>query len=84
MVIGPGWQEVVDEVLPGSVAPMRQDAGTFFDVDLPAPLAWQFTSDEAARIGYPVCCTSAVPTAHPGSRRSASCYSTGCRASQTS
>lgn len=54
MVIGPGWQEVVDELLPGSVAQMRQDAGTFFDVDLPALLAWQFTSDEAARIGCPV------------------------------
>lgn len=53
-VIGPDWQQVVEEQLPGSAAQMRQDTRTFFDVDLPALLDWQFTSADASRIECPV------------------------------
>lgn len=53
MLIGPGWQQVAEEQLPGSSAQMRQDSRTFFDVDLPALLDWQFTSTDAARIECP-------------------------------
>jgi pimeloyl-ACP methyl ester carboxylesterase len=54
MVIGPDWQQVAEEQLPGSSAQMRQDTRTFFDVDLPALLDWQFTSADAGRIECPV------------------------------
>ncbi len=54
MVLGPEWHRVAEEQLPGAAAQMRRDAGTFFDVDLPALLAWEFTSVEVARIGCPV------------------------------
>ena len=54
IVIGPDWQQVVEEALPGSSMQMRQDAGTFFDTDLPALLTWRFGRDDADRIGCPV------------------------------
>ncbi len=54
MVLGPSWHQVTEERLPGAVEQMRRDTGTFFDVDLPALLAWRFTPAEAARIGCPV------------------------------
>jgi pimeloyl-ACP methyl ester carboxylesterase len=54
LVIGPDWQRVTEEQLPGSSAQMRQDARTFIDVDLPALLDWPYTSADAARIGCPV------------------------------
>ena len=53
IVIGPDWQQVAEEALPGSSTQMRQDVATFFDTDLPALLAWRFGPDEAARIGCP-------------------------------
>lgn len=54
LVIGPDWQQVAEEALPGSATQMRQDAATFFDTDLPALLRWRFGPDQAARIGCPV------------------------------
>ncbi len=54
MVLGPDWHQVAEERLPGAGEQMRRDAGTFFDVDLPALLAWRFTPVETARIGCPV------------------------------
>lgn len=35
IVIGPDWQQVVEEALPGSSMQMRQDVATFFDTDVP-------------------------------------------------
>jgi pimeloyl-ACP methyl ester carboxylesterase len=54
IAIGPDWQQVAEEHLPGSSAQMRQDTRTFFDTDLPALLAWRFGPDDASRIRCPV------------------------------
>jgi pimeloyl-ACP methyl ester carboxylesterase len=54
MVIGGGWRSVVERVLPGSARQMHRDAATFFDVDLPALLAWRFRAADAERVGCPV------------------------------
>lgn len=54
MVIGPDWHQVTEEQLPGASGQMRHDTRTFFDVDLPALLAWQFTPEDASRIQCPV------------------------------
>lgn len=54
IVIGPDWQQVTEEALPGSSTQMRQDVATFFDTDLPALLTWRFGPDDADRIGCPV------------------------------
>lgn len=53
-VIGPDWQQVVEDPLPGATAQMRQDVTTFFDSDLPALLAWRFGPEDAQRIRCPV------------------------------
>ena len=49
-VSGPDWQAVIERALPGAAAQMKQDAGTFFDTDIPALLAWAFGADDARRI----------------------------------
>jgi pimeloyl-ACP methyl ester carboxylesterase len=53
-LIGPNWRTDVETHLPGAVAQMQRDATTFFDVDLPALLAWRFGREDAHRIGCPV------------------------------
>jgi pimeloyl-ACP methyl ester carboxylesterase len=53
-VIGPRWGTDVEDHLPGATAQMQRDATTFFDVDLPALLAWQFGQEYAHRINCPV------------------------------
>ncbi len=53
-VIAPDWRHDAEEQLPGSAAQMQADTPTFFDVDLPALLAWQFTHEDAARIDCPL------------------------------
>lgn len=40
--------------LAGSAEQIGRDAGTFFDIDLPALLAWRFSADDANRIECPV------------------------------
>ena len=54
MVIGPRWEQVAEERLPGSSTQMRRDARAFFDTDLPALLHWRFGSDDVSRIDCPV------------------------------
>lgn len=54
IVIGPGWRDAIDDQLPGTVAQMERDVATFFDVDLPALLAWKFDAADADRIRCPV------------------------------
>lgn len=53
-VVGPDWRVVVDELLPGAVSQIRRDAATFFDVDIPALLAWRFDQRDAGVIRCPV------------------------------
>jgi pimeloyl-ACP methyl ester carboxylesterase len=53
-VIGSNWRTDVEAHLPGAAAQMQRDATTFFDVDLPALLAWRFGQEDARRISCPV------------------------------
>lgn len=53
-LIGPGWRQQTEQHLPGSAEQIQRDAATFFDVDIPALLAWSFDRDDAARIHCPV------------------------------
>ena len=54
LVIGPHWRTDMERHLPGSAEQTQRDARTFFDVDLPALLAWQFSTQDASRIKCPV------------------------------
>ncbi|MFQ6172749.1 alpha/beta fold hydrolase [Oryzobacter sp. R7] len=51
---GPAWRADLEHVLPGAVADLERDAPTFFEADLPALLAWDFTEDDAREIAVPV------------------------------
>ena len=51
---GPGWREVSERDLPGSVGAMERDAATFFAADVPALLAWELADADAARVRCPV------------------------------
>jgi len=53
-VIGPNWRTDMERHLPGSAEQTRRDARTFFDADIPALLAWQFSARDAGRITCPV------------------------------
>lgn len=53
-VIGAEWRIHVEARLPGATAQMDRDSTTFFDVDLPALLAWRFAREDAHRISCPV------------------------------
>jgi pimeloyl-ACP methyl ester carboxylesterase len=54
LVIGPHWRTDMERRVPGSAEQTRRDARTFFDADLPALLAWQFSAQDANRIKCPV------------------------------
>ena len=54
LVIGPHWRTDMERHVPGSAEQTRRDARTFFDADLPALLAWQFTAQDAHHIKCPV------------------------------
>jgi pimeloyl-ACP methyl ester carboxylesterase len=54
MLVGPGWRGVLEADLPGTVAQIERDAATFFDIDVPALLDWQFGQDQARQIRCPV------------------------------
>ena len=53
IVDGPGWRANAERDLPGSVADMERDAGTFFRSDVPALLGWSLDDECAARIDRP-------------------------------
>lgn len=53
-LVGSNWRQQSERDLPGSVAAMERDAGTFFATDLPALLSWSFTGGDAHRIRCPV------------------------------
>lgn len=54
MLAGPGWRELSERDLPGSVAAMERDAATFFGTDVPALLGWELADEAASGIGCPV------------------------------
>ena len=53
-LMGPGWEPEMERLLPGAVQQMREDAGTFFEADLPALVGWSFDHRDAARVTCPV------------------------------
>jgi pimeloyl-ACP methyl ester carboxylesterase len=50
----PEYRGRLDRILPGGFAQAVADAGTSFETDLAAHLAWRFDGDEARRITRPV------------------------------
>ena len=50
----PGYRERLDRLLPGAFAQAVADAGTWFESELPAQLAWRFDTAEARQITQPV------------------------------
>jgi pimeloyl-ACP methyl ester carboxylesterase len=50
----PGYRATLDRVLPGALAQAVADAGTWFEAELPAQLAWHFDTAEARQITQPV------------------------------
>jgi pimeloyl-ACP methyl ester carboxylesterase len=50
----PGYRDRLDRLLPGAFAQAVADAGTWFEYELPAQLAWHFDTAEALRITQPV------------------------------
>lgn len=51
---GTGWRAELDAHLPGTAAAIERDIETFFAVDIPALLDWQFTAEDAHAIRAPV------------------------------
>jgi pimeloyl-ACP methyl ester carboxylesterase len=54
IILDEDWRVAVERAVPGSAEQIERDTGTFFDTDLPALLAWQFTAADAGRIACPV------------------------------
>jgi pimeloyl-ACP methyl ester carboxylesterase len=53
-VLGPGYRDMLDRVLPGAFAQAAADADTFFQFEMPALQQWSFTQADANRIKQPV------------------------------
>jgi pimeloyl-ACP methyl ester carboxylesterase len=51
--MGQHWRSEMQRNLPGSVTQMERDAATFFDIDIPALLSWNYTAADAALIAVP-------------------------------
>lgn len=54
MLAPPEWWAALEPHAPDAREQVRRDAATFFDVDLPALLAWEFGDADAARVTCPV------------------------------
>jgi pimeloyl-ACP methyl ester carboxylesterase len=50
----PGYRDKLDHALPGAFAQAVADAGTFFELEVPALLDWRFDAAEARQITQPV------------------------------
>jgi len=50
----PGYRARLDRLVPGAFTQAVSDAGTWFDIELPAQLAWHFDTAEAQQIAQPV------------------------------
>jgi pimeloyl-ACP methyl ester carboxylesterase len=53
-VAGVDWRVATEHTVPGSAEQIERDTPTFFEIDLPALLAWRFTAEDAQRISRPV------------------------------
>lgn len=53
--IGENWEEESKRLTPNAPAQARRDAKTFFEVEVPAMLQWQFGEEEANKISQPIC-----------------------------
>lgn len=53
--VGENWEEESMRITPNGPAQARRDAKTFFEVEVPAMLQWQFGEEEAKKITQPVC-----------------------------
>ena len=56
MRFGKGYQEPLEKRVPGVMNRAAIDAGTVFNVELPALMDWDFDEEIAARISVPVLC----------------------------
>lgn len=54
MLIGAHWRLDLERLLPGAVAQVERDAGTFFTADLPALLGWCPDAQSIARLAVPL------------------------------
>jgi pimeloyl-ACP methyl ester carboxylesterase len=81
-VIGLDWRAVIERALPGAAEQMEQDAGTSFDTDIPALLAWTFGAGDARRITQAVLHIGGSESGS-SSLRSASSCSRGCHRPRT-
>ena len=54
LLMGQHWRSQMERDLPGSVTQIERDAATFFDIDIPALLTWNYTAADAALISAPV------------------------------
>jgi 3-oxoadipate enol-lactonase len=50
----PGYRKLLARLLPDAFAQAVADAGTWFETELPAQLAWHFATEEARQIAQPV------------------------------
>jgi pimeloyl-ACP methyl ester carboxylesterase len=53
-VFGPGYRQILDQLLPGSWEQAVKDADMFFGIEVPELQRWQFGPTEATRITVPV------------------------------
>lgn len=51
---GADWRTEVEKTVPGGAEQAEQDAGSFFDVEIPALEDWLFAAEQARRITQPV------------------------------
>lgn len=51
---GPGWQETLEQVLPGAVAQAAKDAVAAFGIEVPALQTWPFGPADLKAIGAPM------------------------------
>jgi pimeloyl-ACP methyl ester carboxylesterase len=54
VVAGTEWREAVSAKVPGGVAQAKADAATFFELELPALMEWQFDEGKAEAIDHPL------------------------------
>jgi len=62
-VFGPGWEALVEEVVPGGVEQAAADADMFFAMEVPAIREWSLEPLEAATITQPILSVVGVESA---------------------
>ncbi len=51
--MGHDWRDDLQQHVRGGVEQVERDADTFFKIDVPALLSWQFTAEDARQIHQP-------------------------------